>query len=68
MAWTPDLVKLFEELKVRIASFPVLSMLDYQMRTFSRTNWSAEGVVWIPMQPANDIESTTATEHLLKTG
>ena len=50
MAWTPDFIKLFEELKVGINSSPILSRFDSQKPTLLKTYWSAEGMGWIPMQ------------------
>ena len=68
IAWTPDLVSLFEELKVTITSSPGLARFDPLKPTFLKTDWSAEGMGWILMQPADDIESTKATKSLLKCG
>ena len=61
MAWTPDFIKLFEELKVGITSSPVLSRLDYQNINFLKTNCSTYGMVWNIMHPDNDIEYATST-------
>ena len=58
MAWTPDLISLFEELRVAITSSPVLARFHLLKPTFIKTDWSAEGMGWILMQPADDIEST----------
>ena len=58
MAWTPDLISLFEELRVTITSSPVLARFNPLKPTFIKTDWSAEGMGWILMQPADDIEST----------
>ena len=55
-------------MKVVITSYPVMSKFDSQNHTFLKTYWSAEGMGWIFMQPANYIESTAATENLLKIG
>ena len=68
MAWTPDLIKLFEEMKLGINSSPVLSRFNYQKPTFLKTDWSAEGTDWIIIQPANDNKYTMENEHLLKKG
>ena len=68
MAWTPDIISLFEELEVIITSSPVLTRFDPLKPTFLKTDWSAEGMGWILMQPADDIESTKATKSLLKCG
>ena len=65
MAWTPDLISLFEELKVIITSYPVLVRFASLKPTFLKIDLSAEGMGWILMQPIDDIESTKA---LLKCG
>ena len=68
VAWTPYLISLFEELKITITSSPVLARFNPGKPTFLKTDWSAEGIGWILMQPADDAESTKATKTLLKTG
>ena len=68
MAWTPALISIFEELKVTITSSPMLARFDPLKPTFLKIDWSAEGMGWILMQPADDIESTKATKSLLKCG
>ena len=55
-------------MKVGITLSPILSRFNDQNPNFLKTDWSAEGMGWIIMQPYNYIESTTAAEHLLKTG
>ena len=44
MAWTPDLISLFEELKVIITSSPVLVGLALLKPTFLKIDLSAEGM------------------------
>ena len=68
MAWSPELVTLFEELKVTLTSSPVLARFDPENPTFLETDWSAEGMDWILMQPVDDVESVRATKELLDTG
>ena len=68
IAWTPELIELFNELKVDITSSPVLRRFDPSRPTFLKTDWSAEGMGWILMQPANDDDSRTAMETLKETG
>ena len=68
MDWTPDLISLIEELKNTITSSPVLARFDPLKPIFLKIDWIAEGMRWILMQPANDIESTKATKTLLKCG
>ena len=67
-AWTPELTTLFAELKVGITSSPVLARFDADKPTFLKTDWSAEGMGWILMQPADDEESLKATKLLKETG
>ena len=40
--WTPDLISLYEELKVTITSSPVLVRFDPDKPTLLKTDWSAE--------------------------
>ena len=68
IAWTADLVALFNELKQMITSSPVLARFDPSKPTFLKTDWSGEGMGWILMQPADDEESKRATAQLLETG
>ena len=68
MAWTMNLVTLFEELKIGITSSPILARFDADKPTFLKTDWSAEGMGWILMQPADDEESIAATKLLKETG
>ena len=68
MGWTPDLITLFEELKTGITSSPVLARFDADKPTFLKTDWSAEGMGWILMQPADDKESQLATKLLKDKG
>ena len=67
-AWTPELIALFEDLKVSITSSPVLTRYDPSQSVFLKTDWSAEGMAWILMQPAGDKQSQSAAETLRKTG
>ena len=66
--WTPELITLFDELKVGVISSPVLARFDPDKPTFLKTDWSAEGMGWILMQPADDAESLKAAVLLKKTG
>ena len=67
MSWSPQLIHLFEDIKVCITSSPVLERYDPDKLTFLKKDWSAEGMGWIMMQPANNAESIRATEILRKT-
>ena len=68
MAWSSELIKLFEELKVTLTSSFVLAQFDEEKSTFLKIDWSAEDIDWIIMQPAKDVESSRATKELLDTG
>ena len=65
MVGTPDLISLFEELKVTITSSPVLARCDSLKPTFLKTDWSVEGMGLILIQPSDDIEFTKVTKALL---
>ena len=68
LAWTQDLIQLFKDLKICVTSGPVLARYDPDKPTFLKTDWSADGMGWILMQPADDEESVRATTHLQETG
>ena len=68
MAWSPDLAELFRDIKVSITSSPVLARYDPGKPTLLKSDWSAEGMGYISMQPASDKSSVEATVLLLKTG
>lgn len=68
MEWTRELITLFEELKICITSSPILARYDPEKPTFLKTDWSAEGMGWILMQPADDEESSKAAKILLEDG
>ena len=56
MDWTPALIESFKKLKIVTIS-PVLARFDPNKPTFLKTDWSAEGMLWIIIQPAYDEES-----------
>ena len=68
MAWTPQLITLFSELKHGGTSSQVLARFDTDKPTFLQIYWSSEGIGWIMMQPANDKESQHASTFLKDTG
>ena len=68
MAWSPALMQLFKDIKTCITSLPVLNIYDPDKPTLLKTDWSAEGMGFILMQPANDKVSTKVTANLLKSG
>ena len=67
-SWTPDLVKLFADLKLCITSSSILATFDTTRPTFLKTDWNSEGMGWILMQPVDDKESIKAMEKLASTG
>jgi len=67
-AWTPELIELFNELKIAITSSPVLARFDPGKITFLKTDWSAYGMGYILMQPDDSEESIRATEILRTSG
>jgi hypothetical protein len=68
MAWSPDLITLFNEVKVMVTSSPVLARYNPKLPTFLKTDWSALGMGWILMQPDDSKESLSALETLNSTG
>ena len=68
MAWSPALVQLFKEIKTCITFSPVLARYNPDKPTFLKTDWSAEVMGFILMQPADDEVSTKSMAHLLKSG
>jgi hypothetical protein len=67
MAWSPELIALFEELKKDVTSSPVLTRFDPSQPMFLKTDWSAEGMGCILMQPARDEDSQAAVATLKET-
>ena len=68
LAWTQNLIQLFHEIKLCITSSPVLSRYNPDKPTFIKTDWSAEGMGWILMQPADDEQSIAASMTLSSGG
>ena len=68
MAWSPQLIELFEDIKICITPSPVLARFDPDKPTILKTDWSARGMSYILMQPASDPQSIAATKLLLETG
>ena len=62
MAWTLDMLQLFYDVQIQIISSPILAHYDPTKSTFLNTNWSTKGMVWISMQPADDMESQATTK------
>ena len=54
MAWNPQLITLFYELKHGVTSSPVLTRFDPDKPTFLKADWIPEGMVWIMIQPTTN--------------
>ena len=68
MYWTPQLITLFEPLKERVILSPVLYQFDSNTKIFLKTDWSAKGMIWILMQPADDKESLQSEKSIINIG
>ena len=68
MAWNPQRIMLFYELKHDVTSYPVLTWFDPDKPTILKTYWSSERMSWIIMQAATDKESQHASTVLKYTG
>ena len=68
MAWTPELVTLFNKLKVLFTSSSVLTIFYPDKPTLLKTYWRAEGMVWILMQLAEDEYSQREIRTVRETG
>ena len=67
MAWIPELVTLFHEIKFGVTSSPVLTKFDPEKLTLLKTNCSTEGIGCILMQPDGDDKSQHAMRILRET-
>ena len=67
MVWSLTLFQLFEDVKLCIISSPVLARYGPDKSTFFKIDWSAEGIDWIMMQPADNAESLRSIKLSLKT-
>ena len=56
MAWFPDLIQLFDDMKKCITLLPILERFDPTEPVFLKIDWSAEGMAWILMNPGDDKE------------
>ena len=68
MAWTPQLITMFSELKYGMTSSPVLNRFEPDKPTFLHTDWIPEGMGWILIQTATDKESHHASTVLKENG
>ena len=57
MAWTPQLIMLFSELKHSVTSSPFLTLFGPDKPTFLKTYWISDGMNCILVQPVTDKES-----------
>ena len=62
MAWTPEFIELFNELKKEVTSSQDLVRFDPRKLTFCETDWNAEVMRWIRMHPTDDKESQRAVK------
>ena len=68
MAWSPQNISLFIDCKTNIVSSPLLLRYDSSKPVFLKTDWSANGMGYILMQPNNCSESIRALAILEKSG
>ena len=68
VAWSKDLVCLFNSLKKDLTSEPLLARYDSTKPIFLKTDWSSLGMSFVLMQPGNDKVSDSATKKLLNEG
>ena len=66
--WTTDLLDLFQLCKTNLTSSPVLARFDSNKPAFLNTDWSAEGMGYILLQPDDSVEAVSVTKLLLETG
>ena len=64
LAWTVDLVELFENTNLCIISSPVTIRYDPDVPVFLKTDWSSYGMGWMLMKPAQDKISKDAVKSL----
>ena len=67
MAWSPNLIQLFEDMKKCITYSPILARFDPTKPVFLKTDWIAEGMALILMHPDDDKESNKAAKNLVAT-
>jgi hypothetical protein len=66
--WTPPLANLWEPLKISITLSPCLARYDSSTPCFLKTDWSANGMGWVLMQPDDSASSIQALHHLRSEG
>ena len=62
MAWTPEMISLFQLMKKEMTSSPVLARYDSTKPTFLKTDYSALEMAYIIMQPEDSDEARLATK------
>ena len=67
-AWTAPLRHCWEQAKLSVLRDPLLRRFDPGLPSFLKTDWSARGMGFILMQPADDDASRAALETLRTTG
>ena len=67
-AWTVPLRQCWEQAKLSVLRDPLLRRFDPGLPSFLKTDWSARGMGFILMQPADDDASRAALETLRTTG
>ena len=68
MAWSPQNISLFINCKTNIVSSPLLLRCDSSKPVFLKTDWSANGMGYILMQPDNCSKSIRVLAILEETG
>ena len=68
MGWTPQLIRLFSELKHGVTSYPVLTCFESDKPNPLKTYWSSEGMGNILMQKYTDKEPQLASIILKDNG
>ena len=68
IAWFPDLIQLFEDMKKCITYSPIMERFDPTKLVLLKTDWSTEVMAWILIQPADDEESNKSAKKLVATG
>ena len=68
MAWSPDLIQLFEDTEKCITSSPIMECFYPSEPLFLKTYWSTEGMAWILIQPTDGKESNKSANKIIATG
>ena len=68
LAWSPQIVDVFENCKTNMTTVLLLPQYDSSKPIFFKTDWSADGMGYILIQPENLSESIAAIKYLESTG